>query len=169
MKHIPELKTFDIVLILIYLFWCFGLIMEFNYGFFEFHSLKKAIQLTGFGSALLIYGPYNKKLRNNKIFIAWLLIGIFQFVIYLTYKELPRLSNSYGSILSPIKGLLFSVLTYRFIRFLYYKIFKRELIITSGGDYVGSRSFEEYRTIGKADFIFSILGGLIITLATILP
>ncbi len=167
MKYVPDLKIFDVVLIFIYIIWCLCLIMVFKNGYFEFQSIKQAIQLTGFGSAFLIYGMYDKKLRNNKIFFTWLVICIIQFLIYVLYADLPEFSHPKGSSLSPIRGLLISVLTYRVIRYLYYKIFKRELIITGRGDFVGRRSFEEHRTVGKADFIFSILGAMIILFAMI--
>ncbi|WP_439185933.1 hypothetical protein [Carboxylicivirga taeanensis] len=169
MKYVPDLKTFDVVLIFLYIIWCVGLTIGYKSDYFEFQFIKKAIGLTGFGSALLIYGIYSKKLRNNKIFIVWLVIGLVQFIIYILYSDLPEFSTPKGSVLSPIKGLLIAVVVYRGIRHLYYKIFRRELIITDRGDFVGERSFDEQRTIGKSDFIFSILGGLIIIFATILP
>jgi hypothetical protein len=169
MKEVPELKTFDVIILLIYSLWCLSLILGFKNEYLELQFINKAIGLTGFGSALLIYGIYNKKLRNNKIFFAWLVIGLFQLIIYILYSELPEFSNPRGSILSPLKGLLFSVITYRGIRHLYYNIFKRELIITGRSMFVGSYSQDGHRTIGKADFIFSIIGGIIITIVTIIP
>jgi FlaA1/EpsC-like NDP-sugar epimerase len=169
MKHVPEVKIFDIILIFIYIIWCVFLTIGYKTDYLDFQFVKKAIGLTGFAPAFLIYGIYSKQLRNNKIFLAWFVIGSIQFIIYLLYSDLPEFSNARGSVLSPIKGLLFTVIVYRGIRHIYYKIFRRELIITDRRGFVGSRSLEEQRTIGKSDFVFSIIGGLIIIFATIFP
>nr|WP_321453145.1 hypothetical protein [uncultured Carboxylicivirga sp.] len=168
MKHVPEVKTIDIVLICLYIIWCGILTFGYLSYFFEFDFINTSIQVTGFGSALVLYGAYNTKLRNDKIFLAWFAIGLIQFIIYILYSELPDFQSEKGSILSPIKGLMFSVLIYRGLRAVYYKIFKRELIITGRENSVGDRSFVENRTIGASDFIFSILGAILITFITIL-
>jgi hypothetical protein len=161
MKDIPEIKIFDTLIFIIYIIWCIGLFAGYHFGF-EGEKALKSVEITGFTSAFLIYFFYNRKLNNNKICLIWTALSVVQLLLYLNYKDLRGLNIMQINALSSLKGLFVSILTYNALRYLYFKLFKSELIITSNLYFIGSRSNAERRLIRKSDFIFSIVGAIII-------
>lgn len=80
---------------------------------------------------LLLFGYY-RQLRNFKVYILWLIVGIGQFIFYRFTNNNPDFRVFFGANLTSFIALLSMLITFQFLRQLYMFLSHKELIITFG-------------------------------------
>jgi hypothetical protein len=90
------------------------------------------------------------QLRNNKIYILWLLLGIGMLFFYFHFKDYPQLQMPRGSALKSFKSLFAFLILFQLCRLIFLKVTGREYITPSIG---GSNDIIEDKKPQIPDFI----------------
>jgi len=128
----------DYVVIILYLFIGMFIFLSYYLDFLEQEIINTSILILGFGGTFGLYGLYYKRLRILKVLSVWALISLIQIVIYLNYKQHTDFFSTIGkSYLEYLINLPILIIVFSVLRYLYWLMYKEELIITSGGMKVG--------------------------------
>ncbi|MCC8425029.1 hypothetical protein [Mucilaginibacter sp. UR6-11] len=79
----------------------------------------------------LLYLLGYKKLRNMTVFFCWCAVGLMQVLIYFLLKDNPALKVGHLSAVVAFRNTIPLLLLFQSLRFLYFKIQGRELIMLS--------------------------------------
>ena len=125
-------------------------------------TINESVLAFGFMGAFGLYGLYYKRLRILKVLGVWILIGLIQIVIYLTNKHNTDFESAIGgSYLEYLIMLPILILAFSLLRYLYWLIYKQELVITAL--HLRTGEIVDQRKLRGTDFVFSIIGmGVII-------
>lgn len=152
-----DLKKIDYIVLGLYLIIGFLIFIFYYQNIIPQKTINESILAFGFGCPFLLYGLYYKRFRNVKVITIWTLIALFQIGIYLKFKQKSDFISVIGSsyleylIMLPISIIIFSLL-----RYLYWLIYKQELVITALNFKTGE--IVENRRLRGTDFVFSIIG-----------
>ena len=115
----------------------------------------------------LIFDVYHKRLWNKKILLIWGIIGIAQLIIYYSLKDLPELQAVNGNHLVWLKALPLTILTSYTLNLINQYKYGDNFIVTSmrlNPDRIDSKVGRKLR---PADYVFSLIGFMIIIFGTI--
>jgi hypothetical protein len=157
-----KIKIGHISVLAIHILICIFFWQAYKTNFILKEVLKAEMMFYFFINPFLLIFGYYRQLRNLKVYLLWLIVGLGQFIFFRFTNGNPDFRIFFITSLTPFKALLTTLLTFQFFRQLYTFLSCGDLIISFGR----FSWFDLYdnRKIMWLDVLFSI----IIYLATIL-
>ncbi len=125
-----HLRISHISILAIHILICIFFWKAYSNDLIEKETLKTWTMFYFFITTFLLMVAYYRQLRNYKVYILWLLVGIGQFIVYMVTKDNPDFMMFRGSSLTPLRALLIMLVTLQLFRQFYMLLTPWELIIT---------------------------------------
>lgn len=150
-----HLKVGHIFILVIHVLICIFFWKAYSNQFIDKEKLKTGTMFYFFMTTFLLMAGYYRQLRNYKVYILWLIVGIGQYIVYVATKDNPDFMMFRGSSLTPMRALLFMLLTLQLFRQLYMLLTPWDLIITYRR--FTCHDTEDNRKMIWLDVVFSII------------
>tara|TARA_R100001369_G_scaffold79723_1_gene109802 strand:+ start:23 stop:517 length:495 start_codon:yes stop_codon:yes gene_type:complete len=115
----------------------------------------------------LIFDVYHKRFWNKNILLIWGFIGIAQLIIYYSLKDLPEFQAVNGNNLVWLKALPLTILTSYTLNLINQYKFGDNFIVTTMRLNSDKIDPKDGRKLRPADYIFSLIGFMIIIFGTV--
>lgn len=117
------------------------------------HNLPTAVLICGLSIPLTLLFLNYVQLRNIKIYIMWLVVGVIMLVVYINFKDSAMLELKRGSAMKSFKSTFAFLVMFQVCRFLCVKTTGQEYITPSNG----TTDLFENRKPGVQDFIIFLV------------
>ncbi len=162
-----KLKKIDWILLITYIgiHIIIGLIYVFD--LYDREWILNVYFVIPFIYVFLIFDVYHKRFWNNRILLIWGIIGVIQLITYYSYRDLPQIQAVNGNDLIWLKALPLTILTSFILNLINKKVYGDNFIVTAFRLDPNRIEPKDGRKLRPADYVFSVIGFIIIIFGTV--
>ncbi|MDX9697337.1 MAG: hypothetical protein RBT49_16215 [Bacteroidales bacterium] len=152
-----KLGVTDFILVSIHLFVGLAFWTIYNLDLTSGTNIKYWVFVYYFLVPLALVGLFFRNLRNFKLYLIWIVIGVIQLIIYNSVKDIPDFQFLMGTSFSGLKALLPTLLVYQIFRLVFFNLRGQEMIVTLSQGRMTMWEDEENRNMTWIEVVFSLL------------